>query len=152
VNVLQRALAGTVFALAALSGGTAGAAGGCDHTVAAHLAVDARSLGQRGAFREATARYVAASNALARCPAADRGGRIDAYVDAAHAVIAGATYAADNPRDAAAEARLVSRATALRAQVNLSGAEPAQLAAVQEADGWVEAARALGHGPLPPRR
>jgi hypothetical protein len=128
-----------------------GAAGGCDHAAAARLAGTARSLGRRGAFRDAVAAYVAASNALVRCPASDRAGRIDAYVDAAHAVIAGATLAAENPRDAAAEARLVSRATAMRAQVNLEGADAAQLAAVQEADGWVEAARALPRGPLPRR-
>ena len=108
--------------------------------------------GQRGSFRDAVAAYAAASEALARCPASDRAGRIDAYVDAAHAVIAGATHAADSPRDAAVEARLVSRATALRAQVNLEGADPARLSAIQEADGWVEAARAIPHGPLPPRR
>jgi hypothetical protein len=152
VNVSLRALAAVLFVVAAASGRpAAGAAGGCDHAAAARLAGTARSLGQRGAFRDAVAAYVAAANALARCPASDRAGRIDAYVDAAHAVIAGATHAGDSPRDAAAEARLVDRATALRAQVNLDGADPAQLSAVQEADGWVEAARALPHGPLPHR-
>jgi hypothetical protein len=157
---VARTIVGVVLAAAALGGGLAArsagaersAAGGCDHAAAARLSGNARSLGQRGAFRDAVAAYVASSNALASCPASDRAGRIDAYVAAARAVIAGATHAADSPRDAAVEARLVSRATALRAQVNLDGADPAQLSAVQEADGWVEAARALPHGPLPPRR
>jgi hypothetical protein len=154
VNGSLRSLAAVLFFAVSASGEAAGgsAGGGCDHAAAARLAGSARSLGQRGAFRDAVAAYVAASNALAACPAADRAGRIDAYVDAAHAVIAGATHAADSPRDAAAEARLVERATALRAQVNLDGADPARLSAVQEADGWVEAARALPRGPLAPHR
>jgi hypothetical protein len=155
-----RTIVGVALAAAALSSALAvrsagaehSAAGACDHAAAARLAGSARSLGRHGAFRDAIAAYVAASNALVTCPASDRAGRIDAYVNAARAVIAGATLAAESPRDAAAEARLVSRATALRAQVNLEGADPAQLSAVQEADGWVEVARALPHGPLPPRR
>jgi hypothetical protein len=122
----------------------------CDHAASARVAARARALGERGAFRNAVAAYTRASDLIAGCPPSDRAARIDAYVDAAHAVIAGATLAAATPRAAAEEAQLVRHATALRSRVSLDGAGSAQVAAVEKADRWVGLARALPRTP-PPR-
>jgi hypothetical protein len=119
----------------------------CDHAASARAASEAHALGERGAFRRAVASYTRASDLVAGCPPSDRAARIDAYVEAAHAVIAGATLAAATPRAAAEEARLVAHATALRSRVSLAGAAPAQVAAVEQADRWVDLARALPHTP-----
>lgn len=123
------------------------ASGGCDHAASARLENAAQALGKRGLYRRAIAAFSNASDRLAACPASDRAGRIGAYVEAAHAVIAGATLAASTPRGAADEARLVRRATGLRAGVNLDGADRTQIAAVQQADHWLELARTLPQSP-----